>query len=63
MKLNMILITSPELAEFRRRLKSLETRVRHVMLCAFFEKETDARCSKMVKRCLRRSTARGVIMP
>ncbi|KAI0775377.1 vacuolar protein 14 C-terminal Fig4p binding-domain-containing protein [Irpex lacteus] len=26
MKLNMILITSPELAEFRRRLKSLETR-------------------------------------
>ncbi|KAH9938004.1 ARM repeat-containing protein [Fomitopsis serialis] len=26
-KLNMILITSPELAEFRRRLKSLETRV------------------------------------
>lgn len=27
-KLNMILITSPELAEFRRRLKSLETRVR-----------------------------------
>ena len=32
MKLNMILITSPELAEFRRRLKSLETRVR----AAFF---------------------------
>ncbi|TFY64489.1 hypothetical protein EVJ58_g2597 [Rhodofomes roseus] len=27
-KLNMILITSPELAEFRRRLKSLETRAR-----------------------------------
>lgn len=27
-KLNMILITSPELADFRRRLKSLETRVR-----------------------------------
>ncbi len=26
-KLNMILITSPELADFRRRLKSLETRV------------------------------------
>lgn len=26
-KLNLILITSPELAEFRRRLKSLETRV------------------------------------
>lgn len=26
-KLNMILITSPELAEFRKRLKSLETRV------------------------------------
>lgn len=28
-KLNMILITSPELADFRRRLKSLETRVRY----------------------------------
>ena len=27
-KLNLILITSPELAEFRRRLKTLETRVR-----------------------------------
>lgn len=27
-KLNIILITSPELADFRRRLKSLETRVR-----------------------------------
>lgn len=26
----MILITSPELADFRRRLKSLETRVRYV---------------------------------
>ncbi len=26
-KLNVILITSPELADFRRRLKSLETRV------------------------------------
>ena len=26
-KLNMILITSPELADFRKRLKSLETRV------------------------------------
>ena len=26
-KLNIILITSPELADFRRRLKSLETRV------------------------------------
>lgn len=28
-KLNIILITSPELADFRKRLKSLETRVRH----------------------------------
>lgn len=27
-KLNLILITSPELAEFRRRLKNLESRVR-----------------------------------
>lgn len=27
-KLNVILITSPELADFRKRLKSLETRVR-----------------------------------
>ena len=27
-KLNTILVTSPELAEFRRRLKSVETRVR-----------------------------------
>lgn len=27
-KLNIILITSPELADFRKRLKSLETRVR-----------------------------------
>lgn len=27
-KLNTILVTSPELAEFRKRLKSLETRVR-----------------------------------
>lgn len=27
-KLNIILITSPELTDFRRRLKSLETRVR-----------------------------------
>ena len=26
-KLNVILITSPELADFRKRLKSLETRV------------------------------------
>lgn len=26
-KLNIILITSPELADFRKRLKSLETRV------------------------------------
>lgn len=27
-KLNMILITSPELAEFRKRLKNIETKVR-----------------------------------
>ena len=32
-KLNMILITSPELSEFRRRLKSLETRVRYESSC------------------------------
>lgn len=31
-KLNLILITSPELAEFRRRLKSLETRVKQSLL-------------------------------
>lgn len=32
LKLNMILITSPELADFRRRLKSLETRVGDTVL-------------------------------
>jgi hypothetical protein len=31
-KLNLILITSPELAEFRKRLKTLETRVRFAFL-------------------------------
>jgi len=32
-KLNVILITSPELADFRKRLKSLETRVGCVDVC------------------------------
>jgi hypothetical protein len=30
-KLNMILITSPELAEFRKRLKNIESKVSHFM--------------------------------
>lgn len=30
-KLNLILITSPELGEFRKRLKSLETRVSAIL--------------------------------
>ena len=33
-KLNMILITSPELADFRRRLKNLETKVRSTLTLA-----------------------------
>lgn len=32
-KLNMILITSPELGDFRRRLKNLDSRVNHSVLC------------------------------
>lgn len=35
-KLNIILITSPELADFRKRLKSLETRVSSPPLHAFY---------------------------
>ena len=35
-KLNIILITSPELADFRKRLKSLETRVSSPLLHSFY---------------------------
>lgn len=59
-KLNIILITSPELADFRRRLKSLETRV-CVMYCLCLNLELTAH-SKMVKRCSRHYTGHGVIM-
>lgn len=58
LKLNMILITSPELAEFRRRLKSLETRVSSIQSTGMLEVLTSH--SKTVKHCSRRSTVRGV---
>jgi hypothetical protein len=56
-KLNIILITSPELADFRKRLKSLETRVsRHcVTQCSSFS----LFYSKTVKLYLRHCTDHG----
>lgn len=60
-KLNLILITSPELAEFRRRLKSLETRVGGI--CYYVAISSDSYHSKMGRRYSQRCTALGVIMP
>ena len=61
-KLNMILITSPELADFRRRLKSLETRVSS---CALRVKGANAHRwhSKMDRLCLPRYTGHGATTP
>lgn len=53
-KLNMILITSPELADFRRRLKNLESKVRSAgILAGHILTGRTGRC------CFRRCTARG----
>lgn len=56
-KLNMILITSPELADFRRRLKSLETRVRTILVPSF---KLLISHSKMAKLSLLHSIDHGV---
>lgn len=48
-KLNIILITSPELGDFRKRLKSVETRVRIHCILGFNCTEGYRYCSKMVK--------------
>lgn len=62
-KLNMILITSPELADFRRRLKSLETRVRYYA-CFYHYHGANATChSKTVKHCSQYYIVHGVTMP
>ena len=58
-KLNMILITSPELAEFRRRLKSLETRVSYSLLYGAALYLTPL--SKMARLCSPRYIDRGAI--
>ena len=60
-KLNMILITSPELADFRRRLKSLETRVsiEHVSS----DHSTNIWLRPMGKLYSRHCIGRGAIMP
>ena len=58
-KLNIILITSPELADFRKRLKSLETRVSSSPVarpCA------ESVRSKMARLYLSRYIGRGAIM-
>jgi vacuole morphology and inheritance protein 14 len=57
-KLNMILITSPELADFRRRLKNLESKVG----LRDFAIVRSLTC-RTVRCCFRRCTARGVTMP
>ncbi len=62
-KLNVILITSQELVDFRRRLKSLETRVR--LLPVKFIIAIDSPLllySKMVKLYSSRYIDHGVIM-
>lgn len=61
-KLNIILITSPELAEFRKRLKSLETRVSHSVQDIAKLWSTNLPHSKMVRLCSRLCTGRGVTM-
>ena len=57
-KLNMILITSPELADFRRRLKSLETRVSHAVASSRIT--ADEMNRRMAKRFSRRCIGHGV---
>lgn len=63
-KLNIILITSPELADFRKRLKSLETRVSQLMVYIAGTRFVDVFffCSKMGRLCLLRCIGRGAIM-
>lgn len=59
-KLNIILITSPELADFRKRLKSVETRVSHFISSTFFPIPYDYEIySKTDKRCSRHFTDHG----
>lgn len=62
-KLNLILITSPELAEFRRRLKNLENRVRSSSFAFRYRLKQFLFSSKMDRHCSRRCTDRGVITP
>lgn len=64
-KLHIIMVTSPELADFRKRLKNLETRVRLSAAFVAFLRSDRAFlvCSKMGKRCSRRYIGRGVTMP
>ena len=60
-KLNMILITSPELADFRRRLKSLETRVSSTSSLYTYAYLLEH--SKTARRCSPRYIDHGVTMP
>ena len=60
LKLNMILITSPELVEFRRRLKSLETRVCGGALPFLRCESLTSMISKMARLCSRRYIVHGV---
>ena len=62
-KLNMILITSPELADFRRRLKSLETRVSSRVLYRVKGANAHQWHSKMDRLCLPRYTGHGATTP
>jgi hypothetical protein len=61
-KLNMILITSPELSEFRKRLKSIESKVCGDPKAFCRSKTHEAFLVRMVKHCSSRYTSPGVIM-
>lgn len=64
--LNNNLITAPELADLRKRLRNLETRVYH-LTCPpkhhFCDTHTDLTCHRMVRPSLWRCFARGATMP
>jgi len=61
-KLNIILITSPELADFRRRLKNLETRVCRLHEHMALILQIFISFSKMAKLYLQRYIVHGAIM-
>lgn len=61
-KLNIILITSPELADFRKRLKSLETRVSSLPLHSFYVLKSNGN-SKTDRCSSPRYIDPGVTMP